>query len=280
MPKGHRVVLLAVVFACCAEGCGGGAPLLHPAHVLPPGHVSTGAGVSGQFAFRSGEGAHGPGAPEQNAFENAIARAALSPGIAPWVGARAGLGAHFEAGLTYTGRSVRADARRAFGGDKVAVSVGAAASAVFSDPQDLVDEGAAPVQMGGRLPLSGGDLRATGYGFDVPVLVGWRSTASVVQGWIGARGGVEQLEGSLPLPPDTVERAPYAPFSTTRWYGGGLVGAAVGLWPVTVALELDVAYQGVSGKASFPEQAGTPRQRDGSVSGLTLAPAGAIIGKF
>ena len=133
---------------------------------------------------------------------------------------------------------------------------------------------------GGRLPLAGGDLRATGYGFDVPVLVGWRSTASIVQGWVGARGGVEQLKGDLPLVPGADEHAPFASFSATRWYGGGLVGAAVGLWPVLVAVELDVAYQGVSGNASFPELTGAPRRHDGSVSGLTLAPAGAIIGKF
>jgi hypothetical protein len=279
MPKGHCVRSLAVVFACCAAGCGGGAPLLHPAHVLPAGKVSAGAGVSGQFAFRGGQGAGASTAPEQHAFEDAIARASLSPGIAPWVGARAGLGGHFEMGLTYTGRSARADARRAFGGETVAVSVGAAASAVFSDPQDRVDDGMAPAPMG-RLPASGGDLRATGYGFDVPVLVGWRSTASVVQGWLGARGGFERIDGNLPFPPVGMERAPFASFSATRWYGGGLVGAAVGLWPVTVAVELDVTYQGVSGNASFPQQAGNPRQRDGSVSGLTLAPAGAIIGKF
>jgi hypothetical protein len=279
MLKGHSVRSLGVAFACCAAGCGGGAPLLHPAHVLPSGHVSAGAGVSGQFAFRNEPGAQG-GPPEQHAFEDAIARASLSPGIAPWVGARAGLGGHFEAGLAYTGRSVRADARRAFGGETVAVSVGAAASAVFSDPQDRIDDGTAPMPMRGRLPPGGGDLRATGYGFDVPVLVGWRSTASVVQGWIGARGGVEQINGDLPLPPVGGERAPFASFSATRWYGGGLVGAAVGLWPVTVAVELDIAYQGVSGRASFPAEAGSPPQRDGSVSGLTVAPAGAIIGKF
>jgi hypothetical protein len=253
---------------------------LHPAHVLAAGHVSAGAGVSGQFAFRSGDGARAPGPPEQHSFEDAIARASLSPGIAPWVGARAGLGGRFETGLTYTGRSVRADARRAFGGETVAVSVGAGASAVFSDPQDRIDGNGAPIPMEGRLPLGGGDLRATGYGFDVPVLVGWRSTASVVQGWIGARGGFERIDGDLPLAPAGGERVPFASFSATRWHGGGLVGAAVGLWPVTVAVELDVAYQGVSGKASFPDVAGPPAQRDGSVSGLTLAPAGAIMGKF
>jgi hypothetical protein len=276
MVKDHCVRSFAVVFACCIAGCGGGAPLLHPAHVLPSGNVSAGAGLSGQFAFRRDPGA---GPPEQHAFEDAVARASLSPGVAPWVGLRAGLGGRFEAGLTYTGRSVRADARRAFGRDAVAVSVGAAASAVFSDPQDHVENGTAPPPMQGRLPPGGGDLRATGYGFDVPVLLGWRSTASVVQGWVGARGGVERIDGDLPSPPP-MGPASLVSFSATRWYGGGLVGAAVGLWPVTVAVELDVTYQGVSGNATFPVPAGAPRQRDGSVSGITLAPAGAIIGKF
>lgn len=273
MPEGRRVRSLAVVFALFTTSCGGGAPLLHPAHVLPSGHVSAGAGVSGQFAF------HGPtsGPPEQHTFEDAIARAALSPGIAPWASARAGLGGQFEAGLAYTGRSVRADARRAFAGDSTALSVGAAASAVFSDPRDLAD---APSVTSGRIPPNGGDLHATGYGFDVPILFGWRSTASVVQAWAGARGGVERLDGDLPLAPAHDAPSPSAAFSTTRWYGGGLVGAAVGLSPVVVAVELDVAYQSVSGRASFPAELGDPARRDGSVHGLTLSPAGAIIGKF
>jgi len=49
------------------------------------------------------------------------------------------------------------------------------------------DEPGQPAPMG-RIPNGAPDLSANGYGFDVPVVVGWRSTASVVQLWAGARG--------------------------------------------------------------------------------------------
>ncbi len=278
MPKGHSVrTLVVAVGASSSAACGGGAPLLHPAHVLPLGRVSTGAGVTGQFAFRGTGPSRDAG--EQKTFEDAIARAALSPGIAPWIGARAGLGEQFEAGCTYTGRSVRADARRAFGDDSVAVSIGAGASAVFSEPEDRRDEGPS-TPPSGRVPLTGPDLHASGYGFDLPVLVGWRSTASIVQGWVGARGGVEHLSGELPLAPAGGGPPPSAQVTATRWYAGGLVGAAIGLPPLMVAVELDVSYQAVSATAAFPAPGPGPAGRDGEVHGLTLAPAGAIIGKF
>lgn len=274
MPEGRRVCSLAVAaLACWTTSCGGGAPLLHPAHTLAAGHVSAGAGVSGQFAFRSNEPPP-PGPPPMgndaaHRLEEAVAGTALSPGIAPWVGVRAGLGARTEAGLVYTGRTVRADARHAFENDAYALSVGAGASGVFARPPDSGEQ-----STGGPGSTT---LDANGFGFDVPIIVGWRSTASVVQVWAGARGGVERLYGDVRL--EDVP-APAASVTATRWWGGGLVGAAVGLPPLIVAVELDVAYHGVSGSAEMPEPGGVPPPRPISVSGLTVAPAGAIIGKF
>src|SRR5258706_5050818 len=111
MPGGSRARSLGVAACLLAVvGCGGGVPLLHPAHVLPAGRVSAGAGVSGEFSLRSNGAPRPPGDPEQAGFEDAVARAALSPGIAPWVGTRAGLGARLEGGLPDTGRAVRVDA--------------------------------------------------------------------------------------------------------------------------------------------------------------------------
>jgi len=46
-----------------------------------------------------------------------------------------------------------------------------------------------------------------------------------------------------------------------------------------VAVELDVAYQSTTASGRFPGPGG-PGRRDGTLSGVTLAPAGAIIGKF
>lgn len=287
MPEGHRVRSLGVaVLSCLTTCCGGGAPLLHPAHALPAGHVSAGAGVSGQFVFRSAEPPRAPGPPPpmgetvQRGVEDAVARVALSPGVAPWVAVRGGLGARTEAGITYTGRTVRADARHAFGGDAVALSVGAGASGVFARSTDGAETGSPPPPPE-RLPLVGPELAANGYGFDVPIVVGWRSTASVVQVWAGARGGFERVAGDLPfVGVEGGAPLPPASFTATRWWGGGLVGAAVGLPPLMVAIELDVAYQAASGSATLRGPGAAAQPSEGTVTGLTLAPAGAIIGKF
>src|SRR4051812_555290 len=107
MPAGSRVRCLGVAASLfLVAACGGGTPLLHSAHTLPAGRVSAGAGVSGQFAFHAGSRPP-PDDPEQSGFVAAVERAALAPGVAPWVGARAGLGARVEGGLAYTGRAVR-----------------------------------------------------------------------------------------------------------------------------------------------------------------------------
>jgi hypothetical protein len=126
----------------------------------------------------------------------------------------------------------------------------------------------------------GPDLEANGFGVDIPVLIGWRSTASVVQAWAGARAGMEHVRGDLPLLPIGGDGSPSASVGATRWYGGGLIGMAIGLPPFMVALELDVAYQAASATASFPGGGGPPPERSGTVTGVTLAPAGAIVGKF
>ena len=55
--------------------------------------------------------------------------------------------------------------------------------------------------------------------------------------------------------------------SANRFYGGGLVGVAGGFRHFHVALELDVAYETVSG-SFFTAQT--------SISGLSMAPAGAL----
>ena len=48
MPSTIRPV--ALLGACIlSAGCGGGMPLFHPAHALPPDRVTMGAGVSAQF---------------------------------------------------------------------------------------------------------------------------------------------------------------------------------------------------------------------------------------
>jgi hypothetical protein len=279
----HSRASTGVLGALLAVACGGGSPLLHPAHVLPEGQVSGGAGVSGQFAF--GEAARAmsaqppPGDEEQQFVEHAVAEASLAPGIAPWVGARVGLGAQSEAGLTYTGRSARIDARHAFGDETVAYSIGAGATAILANPESHAPTGTVPEATAGRLTGSPEDPAARGWGLDVPAIVGWRSSASVVELWTGVRAGVEHVGAAVPLGGPTATLEDLATLSGMRWYGGGLVGAAIGFRPIWIALELDASYQYLSVGADFTGT-GTPAHREATLTGLTLAPAGAIIGKF
>ncbi|HVU03335.1 MAG TPA: hypothetical protein VHE30_16360 [Polyangiaceae bacterium] len=302
MNRSRRALsLYAALFAAFGTGCGGGGALLHPAHVLPEAKLSAGAGVSGQFTFGRGARAidagraaadpRSSGDPEAAFVEGAISSSSLAPGVAPWVGARVGLGGNNEGGLTYTGRTARVDARHAFSDDTYALSIGLGASGVLMHPpeRDSVTGGGATA---GRFKAGADAFDATGWGLDVPVLLGVRSSASIVEAWVGVRGGVERITGHLALAESSLQGAMggviqvsegdlpvYADASALRAYGGGLVGAAIGLSPFSVALELDVAYQSVSGRAVIPDRAGGGEYR-ATLSGVTVSPAGAIIGKF
>jgi len=71
--------------------------------------------------------------------------------------------------------------------------------------------------------------------------------------------------------------------SGTRLWAGGLLGFAIGVKPIWVAVELDAAYQAMSARSVFPaETIGPldPSERKATFSGVTVAPTGAIIGKF
>src|SRR5437773_780085 len=97
-------------------GCGAGSPLLHPAQVLAAGDVRAAVGLSGQgiaagvsqslanaeaISVAKGDATN----PEYT--KGAMALAALAPGIAPYAGARVGLGKQWEGGVAYTGRAAR-----------------------------------------------------------------------------------------------------------------------------------------------------------------------------
>ena len=269
-PSGAR---WTVTVALVAVGCGGAGPLLHPAHVEPEGVVTAGAGVAGQLV------AGDAGTKIQAARETtvrglaptidadakyragALAIAALGPGVTPFVGARVGVGWESEAGLTYTGRTLRIDARHAFGDEAWAFSVGLGGHAKHGRPRS-----------GPSADLLGlGVEGVSGGGFDVPLVGGWRSAAGLLQVWGGGRFFYERLGGAICLRCD-VPGAQSMAFRGTRFSGGGLLGVALGFRHVFVALEFDAAYE--AGSASF-EGGG-----DASMSGFTLAPAGAVIGRF
>lgn len=255
-----------------------------------------GAGVSGRFVSGDADqaiaearvataqqGAVSSPDQEQRLVAGAMAHTALAPGMAPWVGARAGIGFDSDAGVTYSGRTVRVDGRHAFVlGEKraFALSVGGGLSGVLTragssspaDPSGGGREGEIP-----GVDASG----ATGWGFDVPLLVGWRSNASLIHAWLGPRAGYERLGGELVLridPDPTVER--HAPLGASRYYVGGLAGLSVGVGPVWIAVELGAAYQAIDGSLDVEQPGGGSTRHSAQLEGLSLTPGGAVGGRF
>lgn len=252
-------------------GCGGGLPLLHPAQTLPQGEITAEAGFSANVAvgdFSSaisaaeadpgGSGGPPPHAASDATFaKGALVEAAVGPALAPYAGARVGVGQQFEGGLVYTGRAVRADIRRSFDlGPHWALSLGAGGSAVLYGQQN---EGAL--------------AQLHGWGADVPLLVGFQSDGGLYMLWLGARGGWEQVNISdVTSEPKTVTLGVTpAVLSATRWWGGGLLGFAVGFRHVHVALELDAAWATISGSYN---------QTSAQVNGVSLSPAAALWWTF
>lgn len=268
---------LLVAFASLGSlvGCGGGAPLLHPARTLPAGEIRAAGGVSANIAAGSlGDDLRVardnaardplvPGAPGTNPAyaKGALVAAAVAPGLAPFVAARVGVGNQFEGGLTYTGRAVRADLRRSFDDGKVSLSLGLGLSAALYGRQQGSD-------------LPNVDLKALhGYGFDIPVLVGWESNGGIYKVWGGARGGFERdvVEAVTSEPKSvSIGTAPIH-LDANRFFGGAVVGIATGFNHVHVALELSAAYQVVSGNYN---------ENHVTVQGVTLAPATALWWTF
>ena len=54
---------------------------------------------------------------------------------------------------------------------------------------------------------------------------------------------------------------------------------AIGIYPIWVVVELDAAYQHLSGDLRARSPAGS-READATLSGATLTPTGAIVGQF
>lgn len=278
---GFRALPLCAALLLAA--CGGGTALMHPAHTLPKGRFSAGAGVSNHFVLgepadqidraRAAARTENPGQDLRGDLERgALALALTGPGLAPWLGVRAGLGGNAELGATYTGRAARADGRYAFQNEAFALSLGAGLSAVTERPE-----------RSGMLASSGSEGidslkvgRTRGWGGDIPVLIGFRSDISLVQAWLGARAGFETLSGELVYGLEGAER--WVDADATRWYTGGLFGVAIGVHPIWVVVEVDAAYQHLSGEWQRREPGAA---RDSAKwSGATITPTGALVGQF
>jgi hypothetical protein len=239
-----RLGARSALAALAVTSCGGGAPLLHGAHTLATGDTAQGAGFSGTFAVGDARAA----VQSSNESVHQAALDALAPGVAPWVNARIGIGADSEAGITYTGRAVRFDARHAFEDDSTAISIGAGASGVLRGEERTAPDGVT--------------VAPAGFGFDVPILFGWRSSAGVVTFWAGARGGFEKV---------AADASAASAIDLKRWYGGGVFGFALGFRHVHGAIELDGSYQNVSGSMGGS---------DVRLSGVTLTPGTALVVTF
>jgi hypothetical protein len=241
-----------IAFAPALAGCAGGAPLLHPAHVLPEGAMSLGAGLSGQVALK-------PSIPTAAtaADQGSLQNLGVSPGVAPWISGRLGFAGSNEAGLTYSGREVRLDGRHAFSLGKPTLSVGLGVSAILAHP-----------------PGSGNDPTGVyGAGFDVPVLIGVHSVSDIYAFWFGPRAGFEYLAGGVLLEEGGTPLDVHA----RHFYGSLVAGFRVGFRHVHVALELDASYHRADG--SFAPT-GTGTTTSASVQQITLTPAGALEVNF
>lgn len=255
-------------------------PLLHPAHTLRPGQVSGSVGASGNFllgdaddaidsADASGTGA-ALGAQNGERTTAGIAASVLgAPGVAPHVAGRVGLAERTEAGLAYSGRSLRLDGRHALETRSLALSAGLGARALLSHPQS--DPGEGPATSGAVTGVDTSGVK--GFGFDVPLLAGYRSDADLVQLWGGLRGGYERISGEV-LFADPA--APTAELDADKLSAEALLGLGVGLSPIWVAVEIAVGYLHVDGELR-PE--GLPAST-AKVDGLTVTPAGAITARF
>lgn len=275
--RSSRAYCVAAAWAAaCAVGCGGAAPLMHPAQTLAKGDLRVASGVAAQVTTgaaarelraaraRSSTDPGVPGAPgsDPSYARGALVAAAIAPGISPFLAARVGLGSSFEAGLAYTGRSARLDVRRSFELSRSwAFSAGLGASTALYGRQQ-------------ESPLVGLDLgRLRGYGADVPILVGWESDAGLYRAWLGARAGLERdtISTLTSEPKDVTLGLPPIRLEATRAHAGGVVGLAAGFRHVHVAVELEAGYQSVRG---------TFNDTRVSLRGVTLAPATALLWTF
>ncbi|MEZ4226886.1 MAG: hypothetical protein R3B13_38450 [Polyangiaceae bacterium] len=276
----------SVALALLAGGCGGGAPLLHPAHPLAPDNVSLGAGVSHNVVMGEAESQLEKAKLEANSststpgrqdrvLTGALAETMTGPGLAPWVGARAGIGYDSDAGLTYTGRGARVDARHAFVDGALALSVGLGIHRRFERTGGEGEEGSGTVPGVDTSDVSGA-------GGDLPVIVGYRSQGGLIAVYGGVRGHFEYMTGKVVLPDFNVAGATrIGDLEATKVGGSGLAGLMIGVEPVWVALEASVGLFHGSGNVTTPPDANGPNSRtNGSFTAPIVSPAGALITRF
>ncbi len=262
--------------ALATSACGAGAPLLHPVHPLEKGAIAASAGASAHFAPRDAERAITTASDlpvdardddGQALVEGAIAQALSTPGLAPWLNLRVGLGGDREGGISYTGRRARGDWRQAFVFEQTAFSVGAGITGLMPDigadpptePCDQPDHCPDPIVNDDRSQIPGLDTGSiSGWGLDVPLLFGWRSQPALFSLWTGVRARFEDMSGEFRF--DTAQGARTGRASGTRVVFQGVFGLAVGIKPIWALFEFSPAFERLSGDVNL----------DGSVVGAEL----------
>ncbi len=270
-PRSTKISLAALAWVSAGaglaslSGCGGGVPLLHPAHALDPGRTAFAFGVSDRFVLGSAQDAlddarqPAPGAPPEGAraARGALVALAEGPAVAPYVAARVGIPGTNEAGLSYSGQALRGDLRHAFEWGKSALSAG------------LGVTGRGFGQSTYDLPST--DLsHAHGLGVDLPILLGYRTDADLISVWGGVRGSYDHWSGTVSLDPK-----PAFELGASRLALGPIFGMSLGLPPFWVSAELELDYAHVTGSLDRP---GT--RYDAQISGWSVRPAGALVAKF
>jgi hypothetical protein len=268
----HRTKILLAGLAWISAGaglaslsaCGGGVPLLHPAHALPAGRTAFAVGVSDRFVL--GDAQHAlaeaeqrmPGTPQDaRSTQGVLVRLAEGPRVAPYAAARIGIPGTNEAGLSYSGQALRGDLRHAFEWGQTALSTGIGVTGLGLGPSTSDPPGT---------DLSG----AYGVGVDLPILFGYRTDADLISVWGGLRGSFDRWSGSVSLDPG----AAFA-LDANRLAVGPIFGMSLGLPPFWVSAELELDYAHVTGALDRP---GT--RLDAQVSGWSARPAGALVAKF
>lgn len=292
-----RTVSLAGLSSClCSWGCAGANPLLHPAHTLKQNQLSIGSGVSSRVVLGASQrkidqaqtlaasDAIDNGDDEQAFVEGALLERNLSPGLTPWIGGRVGLGQQWEAGMAYSGYRLRIDGRHAFENQTWALSFGAGASVLL---MQLDEPGPATVSAGSgadqRLASDGYEFSASGWGFELPVLLGMRTRSRWFEPWLGLRIGYDQVSGSMPLtsqvtpPGASSEQVFYADAVARRFGVDGTIGLSAGSAPVFLRLELVTGLHRTVGAVDFSSEAGMPAHRRLGLTGLYLQPAAALV---
>lgn len=256
-------------------------PLLHPARPLPAGVTSMSAGAGSHWigggARREIDAAQAQWEASQGNAPTltpaaAVAAATWAPGLFPWLSMRLGLGSRSEAGVAYTGQRARVDARHALELGKWSMSFGLGALVGLTHPADVSATGTSA--FGSREALPGLDSSGVrSLGVDLPLLIGWRSSADVARIWIGLRPGYEHGYGTLRLtaqqPPTTLE------FRSDSLTVTALAGLAVGLRPLFVALEL--GFGDTRAHGTLLNAPTTLASNSATVSAYSFTPAAALI---